>query len=448
MMSAPSGEGDLSCGCANVRELFHSFCDKEKIAVAVSGGSDSLALLLMLADWANEQGKYLHCLTVDHGLRAASGDEAVMVGAHCFDLGISHDVLRWDGEKPTTGLSNAARDARYELMARRCLDLGIADLVLGHQRDDQAETLLMRLSRSDQGGRGLAGMPQKTEYWTGTDQKITMHRPLLDCSRLDLQSFLSTRNVNWVSDPTNDNEAYERVRVRSALQHHEMFREQLLSYGKVSAGYRTAMSLMVAKFVTEQVETIRFGGLSINKAQLHGLPEPVAILALQSLLSVVGGRDYLPSVSDVQRVLARVGGQTLARVRIHDEGDKIYLTREVRHLPSAQKLSEKPVRWDKRFFVQTSISNAELVSGYELDADGINQFVEEGQKPLSKIEKIAFQSAPFLLNGQQREIKSVLCLEKSESKTVRVQPLYGGFQRFCGAFDLPIRRALTHLLTK
>ena len=171
-MTAPLGEAVLSCGRFDVHELFHSFHEQEKIAVAVSGGSDSLALLLMLADWATRHGKHLHCLTVDHGLRAGSHDEAVMVGSRCGDLGVGHDILMWEGEKPATGLSNAARDARYELMAERCLELGISNLVLGHQSDDQAETLMMRLSRSDQGGRGLAGMPTKTAYYTGVGGKF------------------------------------------------------------------------------------------------------------------------------------------------------------------------------------------------------------------------------------------------------------------------------------
>jgi len=97
----------------------------------------------------------------------------------------------------------------------RCHALDIFDLVLGHQRDDQAETLMMRLARSDQGGRGLAGMPAQTEYRTETGRKISMHRPLLELSRADLQSFLAKRAINWVNDPTNDNQAYERVRTRT-----------------------------------------------------------------------------------------------------------------------------------------------------------------------------------------------------------------------------------------
>ena len=446
-MSAPLHKANLSCGLFDVPALFHSIRDQEKIAVAVSGGSDSLALLFLLAKWANAQGKYLHCLTVDHALRAASRDEALVVGKHCAKLGIPHDILTWGGEKPTTGLSNAARDARYELMAERCLALGVFDLVLGHQRDDQAETLLMRLSRSDQGGRGLAGMPFKTEYRTDLNDQITLHRPLLGLARADLQGFLSARAVKWVSDPTNDNDAYERVRTRSMLGNNEILSEQLLAYAKVSARYRSAMSLEVAWFISKYVGRIRFGGLVLDKAALKALPEPVAVLVLQTLLSVIGGRDYLPSVADVLRVLEGIGGQTLARVRLHGEGSDIYLTREVRNLPGVEKLGDLVHSWDKRFVIQTSLFKAELVSGFDLDADILKDFVETGQSPLSKIEKITLQSSPFLTFQRHGKINAISCLEGDDSKLVSVWPLYGGFQRFCGAFDLPIKRALERLLT-
>ncbi|MEP3231360.1 MAG: tRNA lysidine(34) synthetase TilS [Hyphomicrobiales bacterium] len=427
--------------------LFYSIRDQEKIAVAVSGGSDSLAMLLMLAEWANEQGKYLHCLTVDHALRAASRDEALMVGKLCTKLGIPHDILTWDDEKPSTGLSNAARDARYELMAERCLALGVFDLVLGHQRDDQAETLLMRLSRSDQGGRGLAGMPLKTEYRTDLNGPITLHRPLLGLARADLQGFLSARAVNWVSDPTNDNDAYERVRTRTVLGNNQILSEQLLAYAKVSARYRSAMSLEVARFISKHVDRIRFGGLVVDKAALKAQPEPVAVLVLQTLLSVIGGRDYLPSVADVQRVLEGIGGQTLARVRLHGEGSSLYLTREVRNLPCVQKLGDLAHSWDRRFVIQTSHFNAELVSGSDLDADIVKDFVETAQSPLSKFEKIALQSSPFVTFQQHGKINAASCLEEDNSNLVSVRPLFGGFQRFCGAFDLPIKRAVERLLT-
>ena len=340
MTSAPLSEARLSCGRFDGHELFHSLYESEKIAVAVSGGSDSLALLLMLADWAAQFGKIVHCLTVDHGLRAASHEEAMSVGSCCAGLGIAHDILTWDGKKPETGLSNAARDARYELMAERCLELGISNLVLGHQSDDQAETVMMRLSRSDQGGRGLAGMPAKTEYYTEGGRKISLYRPLLGLTRGDLQGYLSKRSVNWSSDPTNDNTAYERVRTRLVLARNEVLRDQLLSYAKVSARYRTAMSHEVAEFIKEYVSAVRFGGLIIDRTPLNALPEPVAIIVLQVLLSVVGGRDYLPSKVDVQKMLESTNGQTLARVHIQRDDECIYLTREIRNLPRAVELSD------------------------------------------------------------------------------------------------------------
>ena len=163
---------------------------------------------------------------------------------------------------------------------------------------------------------------------------------------------------------------------------------------------------------------------------------------------MVGGRDYLPSATDVQRVLENIGGQTLARVRIHREDGHLYLTREVRNLPRAVTLSVSAFSWDKRFSIQTSLAKANLVSGADLNAEIVNDLVEEIQPPLSTIEKIAFQSSPFLLFSQEGKTKAVSCLSQNGSKFMSVFPLYGGFQRFCGAFDRSIKRALEALLTK
>jgi tRNA(Ile)-lysidine synthase len=110
------------------------------IAVAVSGGGDSMALTLLTARWARHQGHALTALTVDHGLRLESAAEAALVAGWLSARGIAHHTVKWAGEKPATGLQDAARTARYRLLAAWAADNGIADLLLAHQQDDQAET--------------------------------------------------------------------------------------------------------------------------------------------------------------------------------------------------------------------------------------------------------------------------------------------------------------------
>ena len=106
------------------------------------------------------------------------------------------------------------------------------------------------------------------------------------------------------------------------------------------------------------------------------------------------------------------------------------------------------ISWDKRFSIQTSLSKAGLVSGSDLEAEIVCDLVEKIEPPLSKVEKFALQSSPFLTFLQKGKIEVVPCLGQSDSKFMSIWPRFGGFQRFCGAFDMPIRRALGALLTK
>ena len=177
------------------------------IAVGVSGGADSLALALSL----HEQGKKIIALTVDHGLRPESKNEAEYVASIMQKFGIEHHILTWDGEKPQTGVEEAARQARYNLLFEFCKKHGIKYLATGHHRRDQAETFLLRLSRGS-GVFGLSGILPVSER-----NGITIIRPQLDASPDDLKQYLKAKNVSWVEDPMNDITDFVRVKIRKFL---------------------------------------------------------------------------------------------------------------------------------------------------------------------------------------------------------------------------------------
>ena len=134
--------------------------DIKHIAVAVSGGGDSMALCLLLKEWCTTQGVNLTALTVDHGLRVDSRTEAEQVSRWMMEASISHHILSWAGEKPTTNIQDEARKARYQLMGKWCAQNNIAHLCLAHHQDDQAETFLLRLFRGS-GVDGLCAMEKK-----------------------------------------------------------------------------------------------------------------------------------------------------------------------------------------------------------------------------------------------------------------------------------------------
>jgi tRNA(Ile)-lysidine synthase len=194
---------------ADAARLFQPVADAASMALAVSGGSDSLALMHLAAAW--RQRPPVTVLTVDHGLRAASAEEARQVGRWAVALGLAHVVLRWEGEKPATGLQARARAARYDLMSAWCKTHGCSVLLTAHTMDDQAETVLMRLSRTTSLD-SLAGIPRRGA-WAG----VRLFRPLLSLRREALRAALAARGVSWIDDPSNADPRFERVRVRSLL---------------------------------------------------------------------------------------------------------------------------------------------------------------------------------------------------------------------------------------
>ena len=183
------------------------------VGIAVSGGPDSLALLLLLA--ANARPGKVEAATVDHALRLESRAEAEMVAEICERLGVPHQILtaRWD-EKPATAIQERARAMRYRLLGQWAAKRGLKALLTAHHLDDQAETLLMRFARGA-GIRGLAGMRSVARTPGGN---IMLLRPLLGWRRFELEAICEVSGLKPADDPSNADEQFERVRVRKALR--------------------------------------------------------------------------------------------------------------------------------------------------------------------------------------------------------------------------------------
>jgi len=185
-----------------------------KIAVAVSGGADSFALLHLTHQWAKEKNISVLALTVDHGLRPESADEARIVADWCTQHNIPHQTLHWLGEKPDTAIQATARKMRRNLLCAACIEQDIHHLLLGHQADDQAETLLMRLQR----GSGLKGLRVMHPFTRHKATGIAIVRPLLHTTRAALRTYCVEQKLPFIDDPSNDKTEFERVRMRKVLQ--------------------------------------------------------------------------------------------------------------------------------------------------------------------------------------------------------------------------------------
>lgn len=183
----------------------------QRLGVAVSGGSDSMALLDLMAWHAADKGFEVRAVTVDHGLRPEAKAEAASVAAFCGARGIRHDILHWKEWDGTGNLQARARKARYGLMVDWALREDVGWIALGHTKDDQAETVLMRIARRS-GVDGLAGMPSRFKR-----DGVTMIRPLLQTERNVLRNYLRDRGIGWCEDPSNEDDTFERVRARKAM---------------------------------------------------------------------------------------------------------------------------------------------------------------------------------------------------------------------------------------
>ncbi|HZH53744.1 MAG TPA: tRNA lysidine(34) synthetase TilS [Microvirga sp.] len=210
-MSAPPPSSSRPTG-GTLDHLFFSLKQASRILAAVSGGPDSVALMHLLARWrAESSAPPVIVATVDHGLRPQSAEEADFVAREAASLGLPHRTLVWTGAKPQTGVQEAAREARYRLLAECARETGASHLVTAHTLDDQAETVLMRMARGS-GLTGLAGMRRERDR-----EGIRHVRPLLDCPKAKLLALCEREGWRFVSDPSNRDERFARVRWRRLM---------------------------------------------------------------------------------------------------------------------------------------------------------------------------------------------------------------------------------------
>jgi tRNA(Ile)-lysidine synthase len=201
---------------ADIRSLFADLADHPVLILAVSGGPDSTALLVLAARWrkARKRGPKLIAVTIDHGLRAEARREALAVKRLARSLGVEHRTLRWSGRKPSTGLQEAARLERYRLLADAARAVSARHVLTAHTLDDQAETVLIRLTRGS-GVSGLAAMARIAPIPGSND--IALVRPLLELRKAELLATLRKARIAYTDDPSNRDPRFTRARLRAAM---------------------------------------------------------------------------------------------------------------------------------------------------------------------------------------------------------------------------------------
>jgi tRNA(Ile)-lysidine synthase len=267
---------------------FAPFEAQPDLAVAVSGGRDSLALALLANDWAAARGGRVQALIVDHGLRPESAAEARATRERLAGVGIVAGILVWSGDKPSTRIQQAAREARHRLLFEACRRHGILHLLMAHQADDQAETLAMRAAR-ESGPDGLAGMAALVEH-----RDLRLLRPLLGVPRRRLTATIEARGVGWIDDPSNADRRYERVRIRQ-----DGAARVARDAGRAGRDRTLAATALGALEVGPE-------GVALDHVVVSALRKEITERLLSRVVQAVGRLDYPPRRERLGRAAARL----------------------------------------------------------------------------------------------------------------------------------------------
>jgi tRNA(Ile)-lysidine synthase len=368
-MKQGSASGSGPIADAELGDLLAPLEDASSLVLAVSGGPDSMALMHLVACWllrrAHPKPDVL-VATVDHGLRAESAQEARWVARQAKKAGLRHETLVWGGEKPRSGVQEAAREARYRLLCERCLRLAEGRggaVVTAHHLDDQAETFLMRLARGS-GLDGLSGMVAARPFEPGAPS-LRILRPLLGVPKARLLATLEAHGLGWIEDPSNQRTEFERVRIRKAMLELERLgitAERISeSVGRLQR-VREALDQAAAGFG-------RSAGLDVNggayasfdlQAFLCG-PIELRVRMLARLLRAFGGQAEPPRLTKIEALAQRIAStgwksSTLGGCVIARHGQEIRVMREPGRagLPQITLAPGERAVWDRRFVVHLS----------------------------------------------------------------------------------------------
>lgn len=428
---------------------------------AVSGGSDSTALLLLLKDHLDRTAPAtkLLAVTIDHDLRPGAAAEAQAVARLCAGRGIAHRVMVWSGRKPSTGLPAAAREARYRLLAEAARAEGIGLILTGHTADDQAETVLMRQVRDDGArdeGRGLAGMAPATLY----DWRIWIARPLLGTRRAALREVLRRANVGWAEDPTNEDEAFERPRIRAALADGNGAQRMgdAMALAARAAVEREQLGHRAAALIRGFASRPATGLIRLDPGFAMAGDEPAAVYALRILLATVGGVAFLPDQARSETLFDRLRAglscatpfcATLSRTVVVARRAGIFLRRETRNLPPAAPAADNAL-WDGRRRITLDDEPGAFFMAPLGAARAAKRAIAEDGTPPSLV-RAALAAEPALWRSSQdlgEHLGECLGLAQDSPVSPRIAacPVVAPFARFLPSFDLAPARAVAALI--
>lgn len=404
-----------------------------------------MALLVLLHAFFKDRSRNgVVAMTVDHGLRPESAGEADRVGAFCALRGIPHRTLRWEGDKPSSGVLAAAREARHRLLAEAALSLDAAMVMTGHTANDQAETVVMRRERGS--GRGLAGIARATLY----DGSMWFVRPLLPHPRTALRAMLVDAGISWIDDPSNEQAAYERVRARRALAGPDegQIVMTLLEQGRLAGLERVEFGRRAALLIAGHALMATPGLVRVGTGLLTAQDGSAARLAFRLLLSAVGGRVHLPDAlrarSLFERLASGPGRGSLGGAVAERRKGAFYLHREIRAGWTGATPAVAGGIWDGRFRIGARALHTGAIveaTGKTLAAVRARAFADAAVPPA--LVRAALAAEPFL---HVRGAAPNLDRHDPDHEDGMLRRVPAPYARFLPSFDLAPAEALRALV--
>lgn len=328
----------------------------DKIVVAVSGGADSMALVRLAKIWADKYNKQIIGLTVDHQLRSESFGETKKVLKWLENIDVKAHILTWEGSKPNANIELVAREARYNLLFDFCKKNNIKTILLAHQKDEQAETFLLRLAR----GSGVYGLSAMKEV--NYRQNIALVRPLLDFSKKQLINYNKSVNQEWVEDSSNQNEAFERVKIRKflpKLKDISIFLDTLTKTASRMQRAAEALEFYAQALIKENVVFYDEGYAKVNWDKILNAPEEISLKTIANLTQILGGNIYPPRFERLFRLYKALQafdfkGATLCGCLFKQD----IICREVSKINDEIPITfQTKIIWDNRFSIYSKEKN-------------------------------------------------------------------------------------------
>lgn len=323
----------------------------KSLAIAVSGGVDSVAMLFLASSWAQNSGAQLFVFSVNHNLRVQAADDVRYVEYLAKKLGAKFCALSWSPGEDKSALQERARQGRYDLMTEKCRELGIDVLLTAHHFDDVLETYLMRKEKKS----GIFGLSSSASYF---HNNIRVLRPLFNFFKNELIEFLLEKNISWCEDASNQSDLYERNRARKKISALSVVdKANLVEEVKGVNEKALLLNEQLILAMAESLQVNNYGFAKIDLRRLDNFCQDVKIQIFNYALTVISGKVATPRFRNIEKLLEKITDFENMKSSLHGcvikkKGSVMWIFREQSAIEDNVRLLNGKLYWDNRFLVK------------------------------------------------------------------------------------------------